>query len=790
MACAGSGAARAPSRVNMNVNSFIALIMARRWLTILFSLLLTASLAAGAQYIVPVDVDVRNHFSKDDPHLIELERLEDTYAISETALVAVAPKNGTVFTREALGAVEELTERLWQTPYVTRVDSITNYSHSRGVDDELIVNPLIDAAGSLSDDDLERIENIALETEEVSGRLVSRDGRVAGLIVSMVFPDENRQAAMDKAVDFLHGIAAEARTKHATIEYHLVGELLLNRAFRSALDESTSVQVPVAFGTMLVVAMVLLRSFWGVVSIAILIGAVLLSGLGFAGWVGLDLYGESGGALFVLMVVTVAHAVHIIEAVRSGLRQGMDRRQAAIHAVEFNIWPVFLTSFTTAIGFLSLNLSEMPPFRVMGNIVAFGSMCAFVYAVTFLPAFISLMPLRRGHEGKRNFFDNLGGFVVSRHRTLLWSFGTVAVVLIAGISRIELDTNLHVALDQRFEYRRASDFVSENFTGLELFEYSLSADQEGGVTDTDYLHRVDAFAEWFRDQPEVAHVYGLTDIMKRLNKNLNNDSPDFYTVPDASDLAAQYLLLYEFSLPVGLDLNNLIDMERSSTRVTVVLKALSASEKINLDNRARAWLRENAPSLETGASGMAIVGAYSNMRNIEIMLMGTAIAMGIVSFLLIFVFRSLRFGMISLIPNFLPAAMAMGLWGYVVKEVDVAASVVTALAFGVIVDDTIHFMTKYLRSRKEGLSPSDSVRSAFSTVGKALLATTVVFVLGFLVFGSSGMAMNQTLGLLMGITIIAALVADFLFLPPLLMVLDGTRETGEQVRERSRRAVE
>ena len=774
----------------MQLDSFTALIMARRWLTILLSLILMAVLAAGARYIVPVDVDVRNHFNKDDPQLIELERLEDTYAISDTALVAVAPQSGTVFTREALGAVEELTDRLWLTPYVTRVDSVTNYSHSRGVDDELIVNPLVDDARSLGDDELTRIENVALETEEVSGRLVSRDGRVAGLIISMVFPDEDRQAAKVEAVDFLHDIVAEERAKHSAINYHLVGELLLNQAFREALDENTSVLGPVAFATMLIVAMFVLRSFWGVVSIAVMIVAVLLSGLGFAGWVGLDLYSESGAALFVLMAVTVAHAVHVIEAVQSGLRQGMDRRQAAIHAVEFNIWPVFLTSFTTAIGFLSLNFSDMPPFRVMGNIVAFGSMCAFVYAVTLLPALISLMPMRRGHEGGRNVFDDLGRFVVSRHLTLLWSFGIVAVVLIVGISRIELNANLHVALDERFEYRRSSDFVSENFTGLEPLEYSLSAGQADGVTDIGYLRRVEAFAEWFRDQPEVAHVFGITDIMKRLNKNLNNDNPDFYAVPDDSDLAAQLLLLYEFSLPVGLDLNNLIDVERSSTRLTVVLKALSANEKIDLDDRARAWLRDNAPDLETGASGIPIVVAHSIKRNIEIMLIGTVIAMGIVSFLLIFVFRSLRFGMISLVPNFLPAAMAMGLWGYAVREVDVAASVVTALAFGIIVDDTIHFMTKYLRSRKEGLPPSESVQSAFSTVGKALMATTIVFALGFLVFGLSGMAMNQTLGLLTGMTVIIALAADFLLLPPLLMVLDGAMEPGERTRERSGRAVE
>ncbi len=761
----------------MRLETAIALITGRRWLTILLSLVLMAGLAAGAQYIVPVDVDNRNHFDKDDPHLIALDRLEDTYAISDTALVAVAPKSGTVFTREALVAVEELTERLWQTPYVIRVDSITNYSHSRGVDDELIVNPLIDAAASLGDDDIKRIEKIALGTGEVAGRLVSPDGRVAALIVSMVLDEENRQAAKVEVVDFLHAAAAEERAKHSTIEYHLTGELFLNRSVRDALDEDMGVLGPIAFGTMLAVAAILLRSLWGIVSIVVMIFAVLLSALGFVGWTGLTLYGESGAALFVLMAVAVAHAVHIIEAVRTGLREGMDRKRAAIHAVELNIWPVFLTSLTTAIGFLSLNFSEMPPFRVMGNIVAFGSMCAFVYAVTLLPALLSLMPMRpgRGDGEKPNAFDRFGRFVVSRHLILLGSFAIAVVVLVAGISRIELNENHHELLDRSYEYRRSADFISKNFGGLEPFEYSLGAGKADGVTDAAYLRKVDAFAEWFRAQPEVVHVFSIADIMKRLNKNLNGDDPAFYKVPDDSDLAAQYLLLYEFSLPAGLDLNNLIDVERSATRLTVVLRSLTVDEKIGLDDRAQAWLRKNAPGMETGASGVTIVGAYSIKRNIENMLIGTVIAMGIVSLLLIFVFRSLKFGLISLIPNFVPAIMAMGLWGWAVKEVGIAASVVTALAFGIIVDDTIHFLTRYLRARKEGLPPSESVQSAFRTVGKALLATTAVFALGFLVFGASGMANNQTLGLLMGITVVVALVADFLFLPPLLMVLDGAR---------------
>ena len=773
----------------MNLETLMALLMSRRWLTVSLSVLVMLALGAGATRVIEVDVDVRNHFGRDDPHIVALDRLEETYALSDAALVVAAPNEGTIFTREALAAIDELTDRLWQTPYVTRVDSITNYQHSEGLEDELIVEPLIGDAASLTDEDLARIETVALGTEEIAGRFVSRNGRVAGLVVSVALPDEGRQSAKAEVTDFLHATAAESREEHAAIGYHLTGEIVLNRAMRDAIDEDMAVLAPAALGTMLVVAVILLRSVWGTLAIVIILVAVLASTIGFTGWTGMRLFGESGAALFVLMAVTVAHSVHIFEGMVAGLRRGLDRRQAAIQALRVNLWPVFLTSLTTAIGFLSLNFADMPPFRVMGNMVAFGSLCAFVYAVTLLPAVLSAMPLRvrPGSTGESDLFDRFGRFVVSRRTVLLGAFGVLVVVLVAGISRIELRENWLELLDESYEFRRSTDFISEHFTGVETYEYSLSAGREGGITDTDYLKRVDAFVEWYRAQPEVAHVFAITDIMKRLNRNLHGDDPAFHILPDDSDLAAQYLLLYEFSLPVGRDLNNLIDVGRSSTRMTVVLRSLSSDEKIALDERAQAWLGQNAPGMETGATGVAVVGAQSIQRNIEGMLLGTFIAMAIVSLLLLLVFRSVRLGVISLIPNFVPAAMAMGLWGYLVGEVGIAASVVTAIAFGIIVDDTIHFMTKYVAARKNGLLPSESVQSAFRSVGKALLATTIVFGLGFMVFGASGLVSNQALGLLAGMTVIIALLADFLFLPPLLMVLDGTKETSEQIRERLRR---
>ena len=380
----------------MNLDKCIALVMGRRWLTVLLSVLFMLVLAAGAGRIVEVDVDVRNHFAKDDPYIVALDRLEDTYALSDAALVAVAPKDGNVFSRQTLVAIEELTERLWRTPYATRIDSIANYSHSEGFEDELVVEPLIDDAASLGDKDLERVEKIALSTPQVAGRFVSRDGRVAGLVVSVALPEDRQQRQLGKleVTDFLYATAAEARQKHPAIDYHITGEIALNRAMRDAIDNEMGILAPAALGTMLLLALVLLRSIWGTVAILVMIVVVMLSALGLLGWTGMKLFGESGAALFVLMAVTVAHSVHIIEGMAAGLRQGMDRRQAASHSLQINMWPVFLTSVTTAIGFLSLNFSGMPPFQVMGNMVAMGSMCAFIYAVTLLPAFLSVMPMR------------------------------------------------------------------------------------------------------------------------------------------------------------------------------------------------------------------------------------------------------------------------------------------------------------------------------------------------------------------------------------------------------------
>ena len=747
-------------------------VLRYRWPVLVLALTVMLGVTAGAGF-VRVTNDYRSLFDQDNPQLAALNALEETYDAANRALIAVAPGTGSVFTRETLEAVEELTEAAWTAPHATRVDSLTNFSHSRADGDELTVGPLVEDAGALADADLERISGIALDTVEIAGRLVSRDGKVAGLAITFAL-GENSDAAVVEITDFLDELLDKARADHPDIAYYLTGDVPLNRAFSNATRDDLETLVPIVFAVIAAVAAALLRSVLGTAAIVAVLMFTVNTAVGFAGWIGTVFNPANSGVPIIVMTVAVAHSVHIVEAVLAGMGRGLERNEAIAESIRVNAWPVFLTSLTTAIGFLSLNASDSPPFRVLGNLVAFGVLCGFVYSLTLLPALLSVLPMRprAPRAGRGVFFERFGAFVVARRRVLLWCSAVVAVVLVAGIPRLELTDTWTKYLSERYQFRQDTDFVIDNLTGVETLEYSLDSGAENGITEPAYLREVEALAEWFRNQPEVSHVEAFPDIMKRLNKNMHGDDPDFYRVPDDPELAAQYLLLYELSLPFGRDLNNRIDIGKTATRMTVVMRSLTSQAQRELDARAQAWMRANAPRLATEASGVSIVFAHLSQRNIESMLTGTIAAMALISLILVIVFRSPLLGLVSLVPNFIPAAMSLGLWGFMVGRVGLAGSVMTAIAFGIVVDDTIHFLTKYLEARRSGDDAPEAVRNAFRTVGHALWTTTAVLALGFLVFASSGFEVSWALGLLVTLTIGFALLADFLLLPPLLMAVD------------------
>ena len=353
------------------------------------------------------------------------------------------------------------------------------------------------------------------------------------------------------------------------------------------------------------------------------------------------------------------------------------------------------------------------------------------------------------------------------------------MVLVLGffITRNELNDSFINYFDHRTSFRADTDFTVKNLTGIYQIEYSLGAGESGGISNPAYLAKLDEFAAWYRRQPGVMHVNTLSDTMKRLNMNLHGDAPQWRRLPDNRELAAQYLLLYELSLPYGLDLNNQISVDKSATRFTVSFKNISAREMREIEAAAEGWLRKHAPAaMFTHGASSAVMFVHITLRNIQSMLTGTILEFLLIAGALVFALRSVKFGVLSLIPNIIPAVLGFGVWGMMVGRVGLGLSVVTSMTLGIVIDDTVHYLSKYLRARREkGLSTEEAIRYAFSSTGTAMVAASGILIVGFLVLSLSTFELNADMGKLTAITIALALPGDLLFLPAFLMKLDGEK---------------
>ena len=748
-------------------------VIRHRWLIIAGSIVLLIAMTAGL-FRIEVAYDIRFFFSDRNPQLEALEKLENTYSREGSLFFVIAPKDGTVFTRSTLAAIEELTEKAWQFPNSARVDSITNFQHTRSEGDELIVGDLVRNAMRLSDDELAFVKKTALSEPLLLNRLVSPDGSVTGVYINVATPEEPYLTTVFSNI--ANDMEKDFEKRHPDLAVYLTGGVIIDATYFEATRDDIVRFVPIILVIMLAIIFLMTGSVSATFATVTVMAAASLTAMGVAGWAGMIVSPPSAGSPVIVLTLAVADSIHILTTMFHQMRAGKTKHQAIVESLRINMQPVFLTSITTAIGFLSMNFSDAPPFHDLGNMVATGVMAAFFYSVLLLPALMSILPVRvsRKESTAGRYMEIFSDFVVRRRRPLFWGMLVLLIALASGIPRIELSDSFVKYFDESYKFRRDTDFVEDNLTGFNIIEYSLDSGNEGGVNEPGYLKQLEDFSGWWRKQPNVANVISLADTMKRLNRSMHSGDESYYRIPDSRELAAQYMLLYEMSLPFGLDMNSSVNLDKSASRFTVLLRKVSTRQLQELERNGNEWLEKNAPKkMRSPATGLSVIFSHISERNIKSMLGGTTFALVMISGILMLALRSFKMGVISLIPNLAPATMTFGLWGLIVGEIGMAVSVIAAITLGIVVDDTVHFLSKYTRARREmGLDSAEAVRYSFRTVGVALVTTSVIVAAGFLVLTQSGFKINSSLGLLTAITIAFALMADFLFLPPLLMKVD------------------
>ncbi len=745
-----------------------------RWAVL--SLLLALLLGAGISQLIFVN-DYKIFFDPDDPQLIAHLALQDEFTKSDNVAFILGVDDGTLFRPDRLQAIESLTEELWHIPHAVRVDSLTNYQFSEARDDDLHVFPLFEGAAELGQAEIDRRAALALADRVLQSNVISRDGRTSYINVRLEMPVESvveAGAATAEIVRFARQRAMGFAADNPDFTIFPMGVTVIDQAFHEETLEDLVTLVPQMFLVIVLLTAALLRSLMATAAIVAVIALTLPATMGLAGWLGFDINQINAAAPTIILTLCVCDGVHVLVSHVHEMRGGRTGAQALGSALRINLQPIFLTSATTAIGFVCLNFSDSPPFRDLGNITAIGVLLAFVFTLGVIPLFAGSMKPGRGRSGDAGpgMMEKLAGPVLEQRGAALVLGLLIAGTLIAAAPRNELTDSTIDYFHPDTQVRRAATYLEERLTGMDALSYSLPAGNAGGIADPRYLAQLDAFTRWYRAQPEVAHVASFSDVMRRLNRNMHGDDPAYDQLPESRELAAQYLLLYEMSLPFGLDLSDQINFDKSATRFVARLREVKAKHIVDVDERAQAWLAANAPELQSPGVGVSLMFAHIGQNNIRSMLVGSVVALLGVSFTLMLALRSIRLGLLSLIPNAFPALMAFGIWGLSVGEVNLAVAAIFSITLGIVVDDTVHYLSKYLRARRDGKSPLEANRYAFTTVGFALVATTVVLALGFLTLAQSDFAVNALTGRLVAMTIAIALVYDLIFLPALLMYSD------------------
>ncbi|EHV2842013.1 efflux RND transporter permease subunit [Vibrio vulnificus] len=742
--------------------------------TLIISLMAIVATAMGAKNLY-FRGDYNIFFDGSNAQLQAFDEIQTTFAKTDNIALVLAPKSGDVFDQRTLTQIQEMTEQAWQVPYSSRVDSLANYQHTEAVDDDLLVEDLLYQSYPLTAERIAKVRAVAMSEPLLVNALVSEKGDVAVINITMQMPGVDETAEVNEVVAYVEQMLSHYREEYPDVTIYKAGIIAMNHSFAMAAQNDSATLVPTMLLVILVFLTIMLRSFLSVLATLVVIIGAIVATLGIVGWAGMFLHVASVNVPTLIMTLAVADCVHVIASMRHFMRQGMPKSQAIHRSVTLNFVPIVITSVTTAIGFLMMNMSDSPVLRDFGNLSALGVMIACVLSVSLLPALLNLLPVRfsaKQAAKSPDIMDKLADLVVHRRNVLL----PLSIVVIAGSAALipynKVNDESVKYFDTSSEFRQAADFMEQRIGGMTTMSIAIKTHQSQGIASPEFLEVLGEFTSWLREQPETDHVASLSDIYKRLNKNMHGDDSAYYALPAERELAAQYLLLYEMSLPFGLDLNNQVNVDKSSVKLQLTVKNLGSVELVALEERIYQWFASNAPRYQVVASSPSLMFAHIGETNMASMLSTLPITLILISALMIFALRSWRLGVISLVPNIAPAVIGFGLWALISGEINLGLSVVVTLTLGIVVDDAVHFLAKYQHARKEGQNAEQAVRYAFHTVGRALWITTVVLVAGFSVLAMSQFRLNSDMGQLSAIVIFVALVIDFVLLPSLLMRFD------------------
>jgi hypothetical protein len=748
--------------------------LTHRRLTLLIWALLIAISCAGL-FRLDFSYDYRSFFDPANPELQAFEAIEQQFTATDSVNFILHTAKGDVFEADTLETLDWLTERALDIPFATRSQSAANFQYSYVEDDDLVVEPLLEPLRQNGFDNpaLRALVKARAKSEPaLMGRLLSQDFKAAQVVATIRMPTDEG-IVLPQIQEEIDAIKRELSARAPDLRLATTGVIVLSQTFFEITVRDMVMLFPIITLAIFCLLAWFFRSWKASALCLTIITLAIVMAMGLAGWAGVKLTPATGPVPIVIMTVALVDSVHLLAGYFASTAKGNTTLDAARYSIQHNLRAILLTSLTTAIGFLTLNFSDTPPFREFGNIAATGTVIAMALSLTLLPCFLLLGGHKNTADKPAHTFIDFRVFS-QLSRTLRWPIiilSAAAVFLsVYAVTQLKVRDNFVEWVGYSHPFRANAEFIQETLPSLFTQQYALTATQANAVTTPAYLKDLEAFATFIKEQDGVAHVLSFDTIMRRLNKNLHDDDPRFETLPSNAEEAAQYLLLYEMSLPFGEDLTTLLTIDRSATRVVVTLEPQSSADMQALRGRILSWAEQTLENATAAAgTGTNMIFAELTRSNTQSMLWGSLVAAIGIGLALIITLANARLGLLSLIPNITPPLYAFGIWALLVGDLGLYGAFVVATALGLIVDATVHMLEKYQALTSTG--SIDPVADMLDDVGPAILISSIVLIAGFGVLTFSSFAIIAQLAKLVVLTLCLALVTDFLLLPALLHLL-------------------
>jgi len=765
------------------VTTVVDLIEKHKVLCVAISFISVIALAPGLT-LFSEKYDVRIWFRETDPLIQTLNSFERQFGNDESIVIGLKAKGG-IFSPKAAKAVKEITEKLWLVPQVIRVESLSNYNYSHSEDDDIIVEPFFSSnGGEFTQEYLDNLKQIALNHPVMKNYLISKDGTSALIfarLVTTLSGSPNYKLITEKTQEI-----AKYYNDVEGLETHVVGEAAVNDAFRSVANSDAAVLMPILFGLIIVYLLITFRSF---VAMLFPFGVTLFSLImtfGTCFYMGFSFDSILSILPAILIAISIADSVHILVTYFNFRADSMTTREAAYMALHKNLIPTFLTSVSTMIGFFSLTFTELVPVRQLGILAGIGCFYAWFITIFLMAPLLfwtsfevpeHFKKIGKNRKGKiaQDSFPMKAAYFIDKHKKRILVFMALFAVVAVGLStQIKINSNPYEYFRSHLPIRIANEFTKKEFGGNTGPEFVIDSGSAEGIKDPEFLAKVEKFKDWLDAQPIVNKTVDVIDIIKEVNQNIFSGLESEYKIPESNNRVAENLLLYSMGLPQGMDLKNRMTLSNDKMRMSVLWSVYDT----------RGWLKYIALyekkakefGLEISTTGKFYL--FQRMMDYVVMtfLKSITMAMILVAILMMVLFKSIKIGLISLVPNVLPLIFGGAVMAVGGIDLNIGSALVFSVCLGIAVDDTIHFLSNYYRYKSEGMDELQIMATIFTYTGSALVVTTAILASGFGVYIFGDFVPNVNFGVLCAFVLTGALAIDMVFLPALLLWLHERKE--------------